>query len=157
MMGLYIGRFDPFHLGHLRAYELLESFVDEIKIGIGAQRKDDYFTLSERRNMVIQNTKIEPIYLEDLEEGHSLYEDWGRYVLGIVGKVDLIATGNEDIKKDFSNHEIPVLWLPRYDKISGTEIRRKIHLGDDSWINLVTPASEETIKLSNFYRRNCNG
>ena len=153
MRGLYIGRFDPFHLGHLRAYELLESFVDEIKIGIGAQRKEDHFTLSERINMVIQNTKIEPIYLEDLEESHPLYQDWGKYVLGVVGNIDIVATGNEYVREDLSNHKIPVLWLPRYDEISGTEIRRKIQLEDDSWRSLVPEKTIEIIVCSEKFGR----
>ena len=152
MRGLYIGRFDPFHLGHLRAYELLESFVDEIKIGIGAQRKEDYFNLSERRNMVIQNTQIEPIHLEDLEENHPLYQDWGKYVLGVVGNIDIVATGNEHVREDFSNHKIPVLWLPKYDEISGTEIRRKIQFEDNSWKSLVPEKTIEIIVCSEKFR-----
>ena len=153
MRGLYIGRFDPFHLGHLRAYDLLKSFVDEIKIGIGTQRKEDYFTLNERRNMVIRNTKIEPVYLEDQEESHPLYQDWGKYALGVVGKIDIIATGNEHVREDFSNHEIPVLWLPRYNRISGTEIRKRIQSGDDSWKRLVPEKTIEIIICSEKFSR----
>jgi nicotinamide-nucleotide adenylyltransferase len=151
---LYIGRFDPFHLGHLKAYQLLESLVDEIKIGIGAQRKEDYFTLNERKKMVIQNTGIKPIYLEDLEEDHPFYLDWGKYVLEIVGNMDIVATGNEYVREDFSNHNIPALWLPRYEGISGTEIRRKIQLGDDSWMGLVPEKTIEIIVSSEKFRRN---
>lgn len=154
MKGLYLGRFDPFHSGHLKAYELLKSLVDEIKIGIGSQREEDYFTLCERENMVIQNTRIKPVYLEDLEEGHPLYQDWGKYVVGVVGSVDIIATGNESVREDFSNNNLPVLWLPRYDGISGTEIRRKIQLGDGSWKDLVPEKTIEIIICSEKFRRN---
>lgn len=154
MKGLYLGRFDPFHLGHLKAYELLKSLVNEIKMGIGAQRKEDYFTLNERKNMIFQNTKIKPVYLEDLEEGHPSYQDWGRYILGIVGDIDIIATGNGSVREDFLNNNIPVLWLPRYGGIAGTEIRRKIQLGDGSWKNLVPEKTIDIIISSEKFRRN---
>lgn len=154
MIGLYIGRFDPFHLGHLKAYELLKCLVDELKIGIGVQRKEDYFTLNERRRMIIENTGIKPINLEDLSEGHPLYNDWGKYVLEIVGSVDIVATGNEYVRENFSNHNIPILWLPRYDRINGTEIRRKIQLVDDSWKGLVPEKTKEILTRSKKFRRN---
>ena len=54
----------------------------------------------------------------------------------------------------FSNHNIPVLWLLRYDGISGTEIRRKVQLRDNSWKDLVPEKTIEIIVCSEKFRRN---
>ena len=153
MKGLYIGRFDPFHLGHLKAYKLFRSLISDIKVGIGAQRQEDYFTLDERIEMVIQNTGINPICVGDLSEEHPFYWDWGGYVLNQVGEVDMVATGNDCVKEDFSKCGIPILWLPRYECISGTKIRELISLEDISWMNLVPEKTRVIIENSRKFKR----
>lgn len=157
MKGLYIGKFQPFHLGHLRTFEFLSLIVDEIIVGLGSPQETNYFSLSERINMIRDNTNLNPIILEDLEESHPLYWDWGRYVLENTGEVNIIASGNSHIRDDFLKHEIPVIWMPRFYGISGTAIREKISHKDDSWSTLVTKVSEKIIKKSDFYRKNYNG
>lgn len=152
MKGLYIGKFDPFHLGHLRAHYLFKSIFEDIQIGIGNSRGKDFFSLEQRKEMVYENTGIEPIELEDLEEHHPLYWDWGRYVLERISGIEIVATGNNYVREDFSRENIPVLWLPRYDDISGTQIRRKIEKGDDSWQSLVPEKTIAIILNSKRYR-----
>ncbi len=39
MNGLLIGRFQPFHLGHLEAFRFALSKVDKLWIGIGSSNK----------------------------------------------------------------------------------------------------------------------
>jgi len=54
--GLYVGRFQPFHLGHLHAIKYVLSQVDEVIIVIGSaqysHRLDNPFTAGERVTMV---------------------------------------------------------------------------------------------------------
>ena len=152
MRGLYVGRFDPFHLGHLKAHDLLCKIVDEVKIGIGAQRENDFLTIEERIKGVYENTGVQPIELEDLESNHPLYWDWGEYVLGRIEYVEIVATGNDYVRDDFTKKNIPVLWLPRYDNISGTIIRNKISEKDDSWKLLVPEKTKLLILNSVRYK-----
>ncbi|MEM3079801.1 MAG: adenylyltransferase/cytidyltransferase family protein, partial [Thermoproteota archaeon] len=50
--GLFIGRFQPFHLGHLKAVEYIINRVDEVIIGIGSAQYshtlENPFTAGER-------------------------------------------------------------------------------------------------------------
>lgn len=153
MKGLYIGRFDPFHLGHLKAYELFCNLIEEVKIGIGAQKETDFLSLEERTKGVYENTGVQPIELEDLDCNHPFYWDWGKYVLRKIGNIEIVATGNSYVKEDFSKNNIPVLWLPRYDNISGTTIRNKISRRDDSWKSLVSEKTKLLILNSNRYNK----
>ena len=54
--GLCIGRFQPFHLGHLSAIKQALKKVDKLYIGIGSSQYDheEYnpFTAEERREMI---------------------------------------------------------------------------------------------------------
>ena len=153
MNGLYIGRFDPFHLGHLKAYELFCNLIEEVKIGIGAQKETDFLSLEEKTKGVYENTGVQPIELEDLDCNHPFYWDWGKYVLRKIGNIEIVATGNSYVKEDFSKNNIPVLWLPRYDNISGTTIRNKISRRDDSWKSLVSEKTKLLILNSNRYNK----
>ena len=54
--GLYVGRFQPFHLGHLRAIKAVLKEVDEIVIVIGSAQyshnSNNPFTAGERLVMI---------------------------------------------------------------------------------------------------------
>jgi len=39
MNGLLIGRFQPFHLGHLEAFQFALSKVDKLWVGLGSSNK----------------------------------------------------------------------------------------------------------------------
>ena len=153
MKGLYIGRFDPFHLGHLKTYDLFCNLLDEFEIGIGAQKENNFLSLEERIKGVYENTGVRPIELEDLDYNHPFYWDWGKYVLGKVENIEIVATGNDYVREDFNKEGIPVLWLPRYDNISGTIIRDKISCGDDSWKLLVPEKTKLLILNSMRYNK----
>jgi len=56
LRGLYVGRFQPFHLGHLHAVKYVLSQVDEVVVVIGSaqysHQLDNPFTAGERITMV---------------------------------------------------------------------------------------------------------
>ena len=56
MNGFLIGRFQPFHLGHLEAVNFALSKVDQLYIGIGSSNKSNElrnpFTADERNQMI---------------------------------------------------------------------------------------------------------
>ena len=59
MKALFIGRFQPFHLGHLLLLQRLSKQYDEFIIGIGSSQYqntyDNPFSEEERRQMIIQS------------------------------------------------------------------------------------------------------
>jgi len=103
--------------------------------------------------MVFENTQIEPTLVYDLNKKHPLYGDWGRYVLNITGQISLMATGNDNVREDFIRHDVPVLWLPRYENISGSSIRDKIAIGDELWKKHVPKETLKVIESSNSYTK----
>src|SRR5437870_10806299 len=54
--GLYVGRFQPFHLGHLKAVKYILGRVDELIIVVGSAQHshtlDNPFTAGERITMI---------------------------------------------------------------------------------------------------------
>ncbi|MGA3854978.1 adenylyltransferase/cytidyltransferase family protein, partial [Bacillus pumilus] len=61
MRGFIIGRFQPFHKGHLEVIKKIAEEVDEIIIGIGSAQKshtlENPFTAGERILMITQSLK----------------------------------------------------------------------------------------------------
>ena len=56
MRGLYIGRFQPYHLGHQAVLESISEEMDEIVVVIGSAQEshtiDNPFTAGERMEMI---------------------------------------------------------------------------------------------------------
>ena len=82
MDGLLIGRFQPFHLGHLAALEFALSVVENLWIGIGSSNKPNQkqnpFSADERKEMILtsinksSSDRIKIFYIPDLEN----HEKW---------------------------------------------------------------------------------
>jgi nicotinamide-nucleotide adenylyltransferase len=57
MNGLLIGRFQPFHLGHLEALQFALSKVDKLWVGLGSSNKsiekNNPFTAEQRKEMIL--------------------------------------------------------------------------------------------------------
>ena len=59
MNGFLIGRFQPFHLGHLEAVNFALSKVEQLYIAIGSSNKSNQprnpFTVEERKQMILSS------------------------------------------------------------------------------------------------------
>ena len=59
MNGLLIGRFQPFHLGHLEALQFALSKVDKLWLGLGSSNKpieqNNPFSAEERKKMILSS------------------------------------------------------------------------------------------------------
>jgi len=151
---LYIGKFQPFHLGHLQAVNIMKELSDDLVVAVGSPKDSRYFTLDERLRMVKENTEITPQVVEDLMEEHLLYNNWGRHVLNTVGNVDIVATGNPYVQRDFQEESKHILLFSRDEEtLSGTIIRNLIESRDEFWKDLVPENSRKIIKSSEYYGR----
>ena len=139
----YIGRFQPYHMGHHTVIGALSSEVDELIIGVGsAQRShtvDDPFTAGERVMMIskaLSEFSI-PFYVIPIEdvEYNSL---WTAHVRARVPTFSVVYSNNPLVGRLFEEAGIEVRALPmfRRDVYSGTEIRKRM-LEGDSWEDLV--------------------
>ena len=132
MDGLLIGRFQPFHLGHLDAVMFGLSKVENLWIGIGSSNKHNEsrnpFSVDERREMIISS--IEPSIIDS-----------------IVPKYDLVFTNDEFTQILFEKHKSKVVPVPlkEREKFSGTNVRQLI-LDDKNWQDLVPKGAQKVLE-----------
>jgi len=144
MNGLLIGRFQPFHLGHLEALRFALSKVDKLWVGLGSSNKpiekNNPFTAEERKEMILSSIddsmkeKISVYFIPDVDN----HMKWIEQIDDIVPKFDIIFSNDELTKHLYSKRAIQVVSIPflNRDELSGTNIRDLI-ISDQKWENLV--------------------
>ena len=152
MNGLLIGRFQPFHLGHLDALKFALSNVDKLWIGIGSSikppHKNNPFSAEERKEMILSSidnsisNRIEIYSIPDLEN----HQKWIENIDTIVPKYDIVFTNDELTQYLYSKRGTKVLTIPFTDRdvLSGTNIRDKI-LSDQKWDHLVPEGTKKIL------------
>ena len=150
--GLYLGRFQPYHLGHHEVLKQIATEVDEIIVGIGSAQIsheiDNPFTAGERVLMVSRaieelDIKHYVIPIEDIRR-NSL---WVAHVMSMVPPFDVAYTNNPLVIELLSEAGIDVRESPLFKRnsYSGTEIRRRM-LENDRWEQFVPEKVIEIIK-----------
>ena len=152
MNGLLIGRFQPFHLGHLDAVLFGLSRTENLFIGIGSSNKSNerrnQFSADERREMIISS--IEPSMADRLKifdiPDVGDHEKWTFEIDKIVPKYDIIFTNDEFTKTLFEKREMNVVPVVLKDrgKFSGTNIRELI-ADDKNWQDLVPRGTKKVL------------
>ena len=153
MNGLLIGRFQPFHLGHLEALQFALSKVDKLWVGLGSSnkpvQKNNPFSAEERKQMIlssIDNTmkeKISIYFIPDLDN----HVKWIEKIDTIVPKFDIIFSNDELTKYLYSKRNVQVIAIPFLNRnvLSGTNIRDLI-ISDQKWDNLVPQGTRNFLK-----------
>ena len=152
MRALYIGRFQPYHLGHHAVIKEMASEAEELIIGIGsAQRShelEDPFTAGERYLMISKSLREEGIFkfyvVPILDVNWNAV--WVSHVESLIPPVDIVYTNNPLIERLFreQHYNIRVPLLFNRKEYSGSEIRRRI-LNDEHWESLVPKAVVDVI------------
>ena len=160
MDGLLIGRFQPFHLGHLDAMLFGLSRVENLFICIGSSNKSNErknpFSAKERREMIV--TSIEPsiadrIKIFDVPDVGD-HEKWTFEIDKTVPKYDIVFTNDEFTRTLFEKREISVISVVLKDreKFSGTSIRNLITY-DRNWRDLVPQGTRNVLDNINAKER----
>lgn len=150
--GLYIGRFQPLHNGHMMVIDYLSKQVDELIIGIGsADASHDVrhpFTAGERILMItraVRNIGI-PYYVIPLEDvkRNSI---WAAHVISMVPPFDVVYTSNPLVIQLFKEAGVKVESPEMFQRseLSGTAVREKMITGGD-WKKYVPDATVSVIK-----------
>jgi len=156
MDGLLIGRFQPFHLGHLDAVMFGLSKVENLWIGIGSSNKYNErrnpFSSDERREMIISSIKpsiIDSIKIFNIPDVDN-HKKWAFHVDSIVPKYDLVFTNDEFTQILFEKHKSKVIPVPlkEREKFSGTNVRQLI-LDDKNWQDLVPKGVQKVLEKIN--------
>ncbi len=153
MRALYIGRFQPYHLGHHAVIKEMAAEAEEIIICIGsAQRShelEDPFTAGERYLMISKSLRADGIsnfYVVPILDV-NWNAVWVSHVESLIPPVDVVFTNNPLIERLFKeqNYNVRVPLLFNRKEYSGSEIRRRI-LNNESWESLVPQAVVAVIK-----------
>ncbi|MCK4348318.1 MAG: nicotinamide-nucleotide adenylyltransferase [Thermoplasmatales archaeon] len=140
MKALYIGRFQPFHNGHLKIIQNFTKKYDEIIIGIGSSQYghtlENPFTSEERKLMIkksLDDVDVKNYRIIELPDIHN-YPKWVSHVVSIVPDFDVVISNSPLTKRLFSEKGYTLEETPLYDRkeCSGEKIRKKI-INDGSW------------------------
>ena len=144
--GLFVGRFQPFHKGHLEAIKDVFKEVDEVGVVIGSaqysHRKDNPFTAGERVTMIrkaLEEAEIPAArwWIVPVPDVH-VHMVWVAEVVGYVPKFDVVYSNDPLTKRLFLEAGFKVKPFPLHKRevYSATEIRERILNGKD-WKTLV--------------------
>lgn len=144
--GLFVGRFQPFHKGHLMALKDILKEVDEVIIVVGSaqysHRVDNPFTAGERVTMIkeaLDEAKVEPsrYWIIPVRDVH-VHMLWAAEVVGFTPKFD-VAYANEPLTRRLlieSGFKVESIPFHEREKYSSTVIRERM-LKNQSWQELV--------------------
>ena len=160
MNGLLIGRFQPFHLGHLEAVNFALNKVENLWIGIGSSNKynekKNPFSADERRKMItlsVDDSIITRIKIFDIPDVDD-HEKWTYSIDKIVPEYNLVFSNDEFTKTLFEKREMNVVPVVLKDrgKFSGTNIRELI-ADDKNWQDLVPQGTRKVLDNLNAKER----
>jgi nicotinamide-nucleotide adenylyltransferase len=160
MDGLFIGRFQPFHLGHLDAVKFGLSKVENLWIGIGSSNKSNEkknpFSADERKQMILSSldndtlarTKI--YYVPDIDD----HAKWTHHVDSLVPKYDIVFSNDDFTQSLYQKRGIKVIPVPLKERenFSGTNIREMIAMGKN-WMELVPEGTKKVLLKIDAERR----
>ncbi len=136
--GIFIGRFQPFHKGHLSIINEMEKAenLEEIIVGIGTSQcsHTNYnpFTSKERETMIRRSVKgkklLHIVEIPDIND----FPKWVEHVEKLSPKFDVIYSGNTIVKKLFEGKGYET--RPKsdnYKEINATKIRELMIRGEN--------------------------
>lgn len=147
---MYIGRFQPFHLGHLSVLQELarKKEIDEIIIGISGPKKIDNnnpYSFTDRIKLInktLKNKIKKPFRVYAIPDINN-DNKWVEYTVKITGPVDIIYTGNNWVGDLFAKQNYKVCPVKFKYNISGTMIRK---------INALKKKKNAVILVHNYQR-----
>jgi nicotinamide-nucleotide adenylyltransferase len=144
--GLYVGRFQPFHLGHLDAIKHALKEADELVIVIGSAQyshnANNPFTAGERLVMVRQalleaGVDDSTFWIVPVPDVH-LHMLWVSAVEGYTPKFNAVYSNEPLTKRLFMEAGYEVKTIPLFErKVYNSTVVREKMVKDDSWTELV--------------------
>lgn len=153
--GLFVGRFQPFHMGHLNVVEEILKEVDELIIVVGSaqysHRMDNPFTTGERLIMIrkaldeagINDRRIWIVPVPDVH----IHMVWVSAVEGYTPRFDVVYSNEPLTRRLFmeAGYEVKSIRYHKRNVYSATEIRERMLKGEN-WEELVPKSVAEFIK-----------
>ncbi len=152
--GLYVGRFQPFHLGHSEAIQTVLKNVDELVIVIGSAQyshnSNNPFTAGERLVMIrraLQEAGVDHsrFWIVPVPDVH-LHMLWVSALEGYTPRFNVVYSNEPLTRRLFMEAGYKVRSIRFFERkiYSSTFVREKM-VKDDSWASLVPKAVAEFI------------
>ena len=157
-----MGRFQPFHNGHLNLAKQILEECDEVIIAITSSQfnylEKDPFTSGERIEMIHNSLKeskfdLSRCFIVAIENQFNI-ATWGSYLKAALPHFDKVYSGNDYVKMLLADSSIDVI-SPKFldrTKYNATHIRSMIVVGDD-WKTLVPHAVVKFLEKINAKKR----
>ena len=153
--GVFVGRFQPFHKGHLKAVKDILGKVDELVIVVGSSQYshtlDNPFTTGERIEMIRRAMEEEGVspskyWIVPVPDVH-VHMIWVAQVVGYTPEFDIVYTNEPLTRRLFIEAGYNVEPVPFHKRkiYSSTEIRERT-LSAEGWEELVPESVAEFIK-----------
>lgn len=152
--GLFVGRFQPFHRGHLKAVKDILEKLDELVIVVGSSqyshRMDNPFTAGERVTMIRRALEkgISPsrYWIVPVPDVH-VHMTWVAQVVGYTPKFTVVYTNDPLTRRLFieAGYEVKPVPFHKREFYSATEIRKRM-LNGKNWEELLPSSVAQFIK-----------
>jgi nicotinamide-nucleotide adenylyltransferase len=148
-----VGRFQPFHKGHLEVIEEILKEHDSVIIGIGSAQYShtlqNPFTAGERHLMIsntLEHERIFNFYIIPIEDVNS-NPLWVAHVESLTPKFKNVYTNNPLVKRLFfeKNYNVKSMELINRVEWSGTRIRERM-INGENWKRDVPDTVAEIIE-----------
>ncbi len=157
-----MGRFQPFHLGHLELVKQILNDCDEVIIALTGSQfnyiEKDPFTSGERIEMIHQTLKENNIdlgrcYIIAIENQFNV-ATWASYLKSSLPHFDKVYSGNDYVVMLLADFGYTVVAPKFFDReqYNATKIRQMI-ANDEQWEKLVPSSVSEIIKKINGVKR----
>jgi len=150
--GLYVGRFQPFHLGHLEAIRYILKQVDDLVIVVGSAQHshtlENPFTAGERITMIrraLDEAKISPsVYVIVPLPDWDIHMVWVSHLLSQTPAFQIAYTNEPLTGRLLKEAGLKVHHIPFYhrEKYMATVVRKRLLAGGD-WKALVPKAVQK--------------
>lgn len=141
--GIFIGRFQPFHNGHLEVIKEALKEVDHLTIIIGTAQEfyteENPFTTDEREEMIRAALDEAGIKDYSIERAVDIPDDlkYAEHIKGIVPRFDIVYAAESEHNRDiFKDAGFKVRMCRRFSGLEGRAIRKAIRDGRD-WESMV--------------------
>ncbi|MFH2085306.1 MAG: adenylyltransferase/cytidyltransferase family protein [bacterium] len=135
-IALFIGRFQPFHNGHLYSLKKCFDVADAVIVGIGSSNirgtLDNPWDFETRKRMIgAVSQEVNIIAIPDTPSD----EEWVKEVIHLVPKFDVVVSNNNWVTNLMKHVGYPIskTGLFNRDELEGVKIRELMRRGDVSW------------------------
>lgn len=152
---VFVGRFQPFHKGHMKAVKDILEKIDELVIVVGSSQYshtvDNPFTTGERITMIrraMEEHGISPskYWIVPVPDMH-IHMLWVAQVMGYTPKFDTVYTNEPLTRRLFieTGYNVEPVSFHKRETYSSTEIRERMLRGKD-WEELIPESVAEFIR-----------